>query len=62
MSPAPHVTEADVQLLAVLVDLPIDPADRSGVASALAVVLGAAQLVMDFPLPEDVHPLPMFRP
>jgi len=25
-------------------------------------LLGAAQLVMEFPLPEDIHPAPVFRP
>ena len=62
MSPAPRVTENDVERLATLIDLPIDPADRAGVATALAVVLGAAQLVMEFPLPEEIHPAPVFRP
>jgi len=62
VSALPRVTEADVDRLAAQVGLRIDPTDRPDVAAALAVLLGAAQLVMEFPLPEDVHPAPVFRP
>jgi len=62
VSALPRVTEADVDRLAEQVGLRIDPEDRSDVAAALAVLLGAAQLVMEFALPEDVHPAPVFRP
>jgi len=55
------VTEADVDRLAVLAGLPIDPADRADVATALAALLEAAALVMEFSLPEDIHPAPVFR-
>ena len=57
-----RVSEDDLDRLAEQVGLRIDPADRPDVAVALAVLLRAAQLVMEFPLPEDVHPAPVFRP
>jgi len=62
VSAASRVTEADVERLAALVGLPIDPDDRAAVAAALAGLLDAATLVMEFPLPEDIHPAPVFRP
>jgi len=62
VSALPRVTEADVDRLAEPVGLRIDLRDRADVAAALAVLLGAAQLVMEFPLPEDIHPAPVFRP
>ena len=62
MSPAPRVTDADVDRLGELVGLRIDQAERAAVATALAAMLAAADLVMEFSLPEDVHPAPVFRP
>jgi len=32
------------------------------VAAALTVLLMAAELVREFPLPDDIHPAPVFRP
>ena len=49
MSAASRVTEADVERLAALVGLPIDPDDRAAVAAALAGLLDAATLVMEWP-------------
>ena len=46
MSAASRVTEADVERLAALVGLPIDPDDRAAVAAALAGLLDAATLVI----------------
>src|SRR5262245_18051200 len=57
-----RVTEADVERLAALVGRPIDPAERAEVATALAALLEAAALVMEFPLPEDTHPAPVAEP
>lgn len=57
-----HVSEADVERLAAVVGVPISPADRPAVAVALGVLLTAAQLVADFPLPDDVEAAPVFRP
>ena len=59
MSAVPRVSEADVDRLAEQVGLRIDPADRAGAAMALAVLLAA---VMEFPLPDEIHPAPVFRP
>ncbi|HEX5815885.1 MAG TPA: DUF4089 domain-containing protein [Methylomirabilota bacterium] len=61
MDPA-RVTEADVERLAALVGLPIAPGDLPAVAVALGVLLGAARLVTEFRLPDDVEPAPVFRP
>jgi hypothetical protein len=55
-------TDADVERLAALVDLPIGSSDVPGVAVALGVLLTAARLVTEFPLGDDVEPAPVFRP
>jgi hypothetical protein len=62
MSTPPRVTEAEVEALAALVGLSIDPAERAAVAQQLTGLLGVARLVTDFPLPDDVEVAPVFRP
>ena len=57
-----RVSETEVERLAALVGLPISPTDLPGVAVALGVLLSVAQLVTDFPLPDDVEAAPVFRP
>jgi Protein of unknown function (DUF4089) len=57
-----RVSETEVEQLAALVGLPISPSDLPGVAVALGVLLTVAQLVTDFPLPDDVEAAPVFRP
>lgn len=57
-----RVSETEVERLAALVGLPISPTDLAGVTVALGVLLGVAQLVTDFPLPDDVEAAPVFRP
>jgi len=57
-----RVTEADVERLAALTGVPIAPGDLPAVAVALGALLGAARLVTEFPLPDDVEPAPVFRP
>lgn len=57
-----RVTEADVERLAAVVGVPIDPAEIPAVAVALGVLLSAAQLVSEFPLSDDVEAAPVFRP
>jgi hypothetical protein len=47
---------------AVAIGLPITPARMPAVAQQLAGLLGAAALVMEHPLPEDVEPAPIFEP
>jgi len=57
-----RVSEADVERLAGLVGVPISPGELAAVATALGVLLTAAQLVSDFPLADDVEAAPVFRP
>ena len=57
-----RVSEAEVERLAAVAGVPISPADLAAVAVALGVLLTAAQLVSDFPLPDDVEAAPVFRP
>jgi hypothetical protein len=61
MSSPVRVTEADVERLAGLVGLPISPGDLPAVATALGVLLTVAELVSEFPLPDDVEAAPVFR-
>jgi hypothetical protein len=56
------VTSDDVARLAAVVGLPISSADLPNVAVALTVLLGAAELVTEFPLADDVEAAPVFRP
>ncbi|MBF2076946.1 MAG: DUF4089 domain-containing protein [Synechococcales cyanobacterium T60_A2020_003] len=49
-------------LTAALLNLPIDPAYRPGVIANLERTEAIAQLVMEFPLPEDLEPAPIFVP
>ena len=56
------VSEGDIERLAALVGLPIRPTDLPGVAVALGALLTAAQLVTDFPLPDEVEAAPVFQP
>ena len=62
MSGLARVSEAEVERLAALVGLAIDPADRAAVAQQLTGLLATARLVTEFPLPDDVEPGPVFRP
>ena len=62
MSNPVRVSEADVERLAGLVGVPISPGELPAVAIALGVLLTAAHLVSEFPLPEDVEAAPVFRP
>jgi hypothetical protein len=62
MSEPARVTEAEVEALAALVGLSIDPAYRAAVAQQLTALLGVARLVTEFPLPDDVEAAPVFRP
>jgi hypothetical protein len=57
-----RVTEAEVEQLATLAGLSLDPADRVAVAQQLAGLLTVARLVSEFPLADDVEGAPVFRP
>jgi hypothetical protein len=53
---------AHVDAAAALIGLPIAPAHRPGVILYMGVIATAAALVMEFPLPEEVEPAPIFAP
>ena len=68
MSPTPApASEGDALILytermAVSIGLPLDPARKPAVAHHLAILLAAASLVLEFPLPEEVEAAPVFEP
>lgn len=51
-----------VDQLAALVALPLQPEHRSGVVDNFARIVAIAQLVNEFPLPDDVEIAPNFEP
>jgi hypothetical protein len=51
-----------VDLMAAVVDLPIPPEYREGVVENFERISTVAQLVLEFPLPEDVEAAPVFEP
>lgn len=54
--------EAWVEQMAQIIDLPLQPAHRPGVVENMARLQAIAQLVMDFPLPEDSEISSVFHP
>lgn len=54
--------ETYVDGAAALIGLPIDPTHRAGVVLNLERIAQMAALVMEFPLPDDVEPAPVFEP
>ena len=61
VTPIP-VNESDIERLAEVAGVPISPAEAPAVAVALGVLLTAARLVSEFPLPDDLEAAPVFRP
>jgi Protein of unknown function (DUF4089) len=53
--------EAYVDHAAPLVGLTLTPEQRDGVVRNLATTFAVAQLVLDFPLPDDVDAAPVFE-
>ena len=53
---------AYVDAAATLIGLPLDPAHRPGIVLNLERIAQMAVLVMDFPLPDEIEPAPVFRP
>ncbi|MCA1995570.1 MAG: DUF4089 domain-containing protein [Coleofasciculus sp. S288] len=51
-----------IEQISELIDLPIDPEYLPGVARNFATISAIATLVVDFPLPEDIEPVPVFEP
>jgi 1-carboxybiuret hydrolase subunit AtzG-like len=47
---------------AAAIGLPLDPERKAAVAQQLVGLLAAAALVLDFPLPDEVEPAPIFEP
>jgi hypothetical protein len=60
--PTPTEVGAYVDAAAKLLALPIAPEHRPGVIQFMGVVLSAAALVMEFPLPDEVEAAPVFEP
>ena len=54
--------KAYVDAAAALIGLTIDPAHRPGVVVNLERIAQMAALVMEFPLPDEAEPAPVFRP
>jgi hypothetical protein len=54
--------EAYVDAAARLIGLPLDPAHRAGVVLNLERIAQMAALVMEFPLPEETEPAPVYAP
>lgn len=61
-NPAPDELGAYVDEAAKRVGLPIAPEHRPGVIQVTSLLLAQGALVMEFPLPDDVEPAPVFRP
>ncbi|MBD2101405.1 DUF4089 domain-containing protein [Leptolyngbya sp. FACHB-261] len=51
-----------VDLMAQLLELPITPEYRPGVIGNFARTTAIAQLVLEFPLPEEIEAAPVFEP
>jgi hypothetical protein len=62
MSGEPFDAEAYVDAAARLIGLPIEPAHRPGVVLNFERIAQMAALVMEFPLPEETEPAPVFEP
>ena len=62
MADQPFDPEAYVVAAAALIGLTIDPAHRPGVVANLERIAQMAALVMEFPLPDEAEPAPVFRP
>jgi len=62
MSNAHFDAEAYLDSAAELIDLPIDAAHRPGVLLNLERIAQMGALVMDFDLPDETEPGPVFRP
>jgi hypothetical protein len=54
--------EAYVDAASKLVGLPLDPVHRPGVVTNLERIAQMAALFMEFPLPEETDPAPVFTP
>jgi 1-carboxybiuret hydrolase subunit AtzG-like protein len=62
MTDTPFDAAAYVAAVAMLIGLSLDPAHCPGVILNLERIAQMAGLVMEFPLPDDMEPAPVFRP
>ena len=62
MTDQPFEPEVYVDAAAALIGLPIDPVHRPGVVVNLERLAQMAALVMEFPLPDEAEPAPVFLP
>lgn len=51
-----------VEQMALLINLPLDPEHRPGVVENMERIITIAQLVNDFPLPDEIEAAPVFQP
>ena len=58
----PTDLEMLVDLLAAALQIPLDPAHRPGVIANFQRSVEIAQLVMEFPLPDELEVAPVFEP
>ncbi len=61
MADKPFDAGAYVDAAAALTGMPIAPEHRPGVVVNMERIAAMAKLVMDFPLPDEVEPGPVFR-
>jgi hypothetical protein len=62
MSDRTFDADAYVDAVAALIGLPLAPAHRPGVVLNLERIAQMAALVMEFALPEETDPAPVFAP
>ena len=51
-----------VEQMALLLDLQLDPEHTPGVVENFATIMAIAQLVNEFPLPDEIEATPVFEP
>lgn len=51
-----------VEKTAQIIDLPLDPEYQLSVVDNFAKIAAIATLVLEFPLPEEIEPAPVFKP
>lgn len=54
--------ESYVERAAALIALPLAPEHKPGVIANLGRTAAISKLVIDFPLPDDIEPGPVWRP
>lgn len=62
MSDAQRETSEWVECMAQVVGISLDSKSRSGVVANFEAIARLAELVMEFPLPDDVEAAPTFDP